>query len=93
MLLLLLMVSALSNLLVLFILDAFENARFLCDRYYMCAPEVVVEAVNSHSPKAPITIEFVPSHLYHIMFELFKVCYRYSVLNLYFILECNARSC
>lgn len=27
--------------------DAFENARNLCDRYYMNSPELVLEEFNS----------------------------------------------
>lgn len=74
-------------------LDAYDNARFLCDQYYLTSPELDIELVNckwytspctSHpndpffslltaqSPDAPITIVYTPSHLYHILFELFK---------------------
>ncbi|XP_049701296.2 pyruvate dehydrogenase (acetyl-transferring) kinase, mitochondrial [Helicoverpa armigera] len=51
--------------------DAYENARFLCDRYYLASPELQLlqEGVPS---KQPIPIVYVPSHLYHMLFELFK---------------------
>ncbi|KAG8042292.1 hypothetical protein G9C98_004926 [Cotesia typhae] len=42
--------------------DAYENARFLCDQYYLANFE------NGNQ----IRIVYVPSHLYHMLFELFK---------------------
>ncbi len=77
-------------------LDAYDNARFLCDQYYLTSPELDIEQLNcklqenpdrqfiySHhllllllhvaqNPEAPVTIVYTPSHLYHILFELFK---------------------
>jgi len=53
-------------------LDAYENARFLCDQYYLAAPEIEVQEHNNKEPGAPVQIVYVPSHLYHILFELFK---------------------
>ncbi|XP_063228794.1 pyruvate dehydrogenase (acetyl-transferring) kinase, mitochondrial isoform X2 [Bacillus rossius redtenbacheri] len=54
--------------------DAYENARFLCDQYYLSSPELVVQqhADGDSDPASPIRIVYVPSHLYHILFELFK---------------------
>ncbi|XP_065149301.1 pyruvate dehydrogenase (acetyl-transferring) kinase isozyme 1, mitochondrial [Paramisgurnus dabryanus] len=52
--------------------DAYENARNLCDRYYMNSPELVLEEFNGKGPDKPITVVYVPSHLYHMIFELFK---------------------
>jgi len=52
--------------------DAYENARFLCDRYYMTSPKLSIESKNAVAKGQPITIEHVPSHLYHIVFELIK---------------------
>lgn len=54
-------------------MDAFENARFLCDRYYLTSPPLSLECHNSPQPDHKISIVAVPSHLYHIMFELLKV--------------------
>lgn len=53
--------------------DAYENARFLCDRYYLTSPSLKLQCFNSFQPTKRITVVVVPSHLYHIMFELFKV--------------------
>lgn len=57
--------------------DAYENARNLCDRYYMNSPELVLEEFSGNlctvkGPEKPITVVYVPSHLYHMVFELFK---------------------
>ncbi|CAG7834893.1 unnamed protein product, partial [Allacma fusca] len=54
------------------ILDASENARFLCDQYYLASPEVIVTEHNEAGDGSPVQIVYVPSHLYHIVFELFK---------------------
>lgn len=55
--------------------DAYENARFLCEQYYLAAPELQIVNKNSsvtESETDPIQIVYVPSHLYHMLFELFK---------------------
>ncbi|CAF0785504.1 unnamed protein product [Didymodactylos carnosus] len=61
------------------VMDAFENAKFLCDGYYLKAPEISLKLVNASQPNEPIQIPYVPSHLYHIMFELFKNSMRATV--------------
>lgn len=53
--------------------DAYSNAKFLCDQYYLCSPKnelVKKNAVEKDSDK--IELVYVPSHLYHIAFELYK---------------------
>jgi pyruvate dehydrogenase kinase 2/3/4 len=52
--------------------DAYENARFLCEQYYLTAPTLVVREHNSINKGDTIKITYVPSHLYHMVFELFK---------------------
>lgn len=52
--------------------DAYENARFLCDQYYMACPELIVKQHNELDHSSEIRIIYVPSHLYHMLFELFK---------------------
>uniref|UniRef100_A0A3B4ABV4 Protein-serine/threonine kinase n=1 Tax=Periophthalmus magnuspinnatus TaxID=409849 RepID=A0A3B4ABV4_9GOBI len=42
--------------------DAFENARNLCDRYYMNSPDLILEEFNQKDK--PITVVYVPSHFY-----------------------------
>lgn len=52
--------------------DAYENARFLCDQYYLASPELEVKEHNPSEKNLPIRTVYVPSHLYHMLFELFK---------------------
>ncbi len=33
-------------MLCFFVVDAYENARFLCDQYYMTSPEAEFQVVN-----------------------------------------------
>ncbi|CAE1286288.1 [Pyruvate dehydrogenase (acetyl-transferring)] kinase isozyme 1, mitochondrial,[Pyruvate dehydrogenase (acetyl-transferring)] kinase isozyme 4, mitochondrial,[Pyruvate dehydrogenase (acetyl-transferring)] kinase isozyme 3, mitochondrial,[Pyruvate dehydrogenase (acetyl-transferring)] kinase, mitochondrial,[Pyruvate dehydrogenase (acetyl-transferring)] kinase isozyme 2, mitochondrial,Probable [pyruvate dehydrogenase (acetyl-transferring)] kinase, mitochondrial [Acanthosepion pharaonis] len=54
--------------------DSYENAKFLCDQYYLTAPEVKITSLNATAEEKAeqIRMVYVPSHLYHILFELFK---------------------
>jgi pyruvate dehydrogenase kinase 2/3/4 len=60
--------------------DAYENARFLCEQYYLIdAPKCNFSCHNhvdtpnkSGKELDRITMTYVPSHLYHMLFELFK---------------------
>ncbi|XP_076257778.1 pyruvate dehydrogenase kinase isoform X1 [Rhynchophorus ferrugineus] len=54
--------------------DAYENARFLCDQYYLASPDLILNEIHHNQlEKEPyINIVYVPSHLYHMLFELFK---------------------
>lgn len=54
------------------VLDAYENARYLCDQYYLASPALKLTQHNGVEKGAPIRIVYVPSHLYHMLFELFK---------------------
>lgn len=61
--------------------DAFENAKFLCDQYYLRSPEMIIDTRNVDSSEGPISIVYVPSHLYHMAFELIKNSMRAVVEN------------
>ncbi|XP_050530106.1 pyruvate dehydrogenase (acetyl-transferring) kinase, mitochondrial [Daktulosphaira vitifoliae] len=52
--------------------DAYENARFLCDQYYLTSPELQIKKPLSEENDDSINIVYVPSHLYHMLFEIFK---------------------
>lgn len=59
-----------------FVVDAYVNARSLCETYYEKAPELEIQCINTvHGEKESskeAKIVYVPSHLFHISFELFK---------------------
>ncbi|CAM9858693.1 pyruvate dehydrogenase (acetyl-transferring) kinase isozyme 2, mitochondrial-like [Lampetra fluviatilis] len=59
--------------------DAFENAKMLCDQYYLASPELEITECNAQTPKQAIYVVNVPSHLYHMLFELFKNAMRATV--------------
>ncbi|OON22362.1 ATPase/histidine kinase/DNA gyrase B/HSP90 domain protein, partial [Opisthorchis viverrini] len=50
--------------------DAYGDARYLCEHYYSVAPQLVVETCGA--PQGQVDFVYVPSHLYHILFELLK---------------------
>ncbi|XP_048962184.1 pyruvate dehydrogenase (acetyl-transferring) kinase isozyme 1, mitochondrial isoform X3 [Canis lupus baileyi] len=58
--------------------DGYENARRLCDLYYINSPELELEELNAKSPGQPIQVVYVPSHLYHMVFELFKLYFEWN---------------
>uniref|UniRef100_A0A671U576 Protein-serine/threonine kinase n=1 Tax=Sparus aurata TaxID=8175 RepID=A0A671U576_SPAAU len=53
--------------------DAYETSKMLCEQYYLTSPDMEITEVNSKNPGQPLHIVYVPSHLYHMLFELFKV--------------------
>ncbi|XP_026051543.1 pyruvate dehydrogenase kinase, isozyme 3b isoform X1 [Carassius auratus] len=59
--------------------DAYESAKMVCDKYYMTAPELKIWEINCKAPKKPIQVVYVPSHLFHMLFELFKNSMRATV--------------
>lgn len=61
--------------------DAYDTAKMLCEKYYMAAPELKIEEFNmkAEAPKKSIQVVYVPSHLFHMLFELFKNSMRATV--------------
>ncbi|KAK1172905.1 pyruvate dehydrogenase kinase, isozyme 4 [Acipenser oxyrinchus oxyrinchus] len=59
--------------------DACESSKMLCDQYYLASPEVIIRQVNAKAVGQPLHIVYVPSHLYHMLFELFKNAMRATV--------------
>uniref|UniRef100_A0A8C4IG45 Protein-serine/threonine kinase n=1 Tax=Dicentrarchus labrax TaxID=13489 RepID=A0A8C4IG45_DICLA len=57
--------------------DAFHSAKMLCDQYYLCSPDLILQEMNKKN--LPISIVYVPSHLYHMLFELFKNAMRATI--------------
>ncbi|XP_036421655.1 pyruvate dehydrogenase (acetyl-transferring) kinase isozyme 2, mitochondrial-like [Colossoma macropomum] len=61
--------------------DAYECARMLSEQYYLCSPELELKELNVNGESEPIHISYVPSHLYHVLFELFKNAMRATIEN------------
>ncbi|XP_060945776.1 pyruvate dehydrogenase (acetyl-transferring) kinase isozyme 2, mitochondrial-like [Limanda limanda] len=61
--------------------DAYESAKLLCEQYYLGSPELELRQMNANSLKEPIQISYIPSHLYHMVFELFKNAMRATIEN------------
>ncbi|RXN09660.1 pyruvate dehydrogenase (acetyl-transferring) kinase isozyme mitochondrial-like protein [Labeo rohita] len=61
--------------------DAYESAKMLCDQYYLSSPDLVLQELNTNNRNQPINIVYVPSHLYHMLFELFKNAMRATIEN------------
>lgn len=59
--------------------DAYETSKMLCEQYYLTSPEMEIKQVNSKAADQPLHIVYVPSHLYHMLFELFKNAMRATV--------------
>uniref|UniRef100_A0A8C7Z034 Protein-serine/threonine kinase n=1 Tax=Oryzias sinensis TaxID=183150 RepID=A0A8C7Z034_9TELE len=59
--------------------DAYDTAKMLCEKYYLAAPELKIEEFNMKAPNKPIQVVYVPSHLFHMLFELFKNSMRATV--------------
>nr|XP_034985580.1 pyruvate dehydrogenase kinase, isozyme 4 isoform X2 [Zootoca vivipara] len=59
--------------------DAFQSAQMLCDQYYFASPDLKLTQVNGKAAGQPIHIVYVPSHLFHMLFELFKNAMRATV--------------
>uniref|UniRef100_A0A8C6TY72 Protein-serine/threonine kinase n=1 Tax=Neogobius melanostomus TaxID=47308 RepID=A0A8C6TY72_9GOBI len=53
--------------------DAYDSAKLLCEQYYLGAPELELREVNANIPRQRLYISYIPSHLYHMLFELFKM--------------------
>jgi len=67
------------------IMEAFQNAAYLCEEYYECAPDIEIKGQtllkNAEGKKVPLELVYPPPHLYHILFELFKNSMRATVEN------------
>jgi len=65
------------------IMEAFQNAAFLCEEYYECAPDIEIKGQvmvkNAKGKKVGLSLVYPPAHLYHILFELFKNSMRATV--------------
>jgi len=51
---------------------AYDNALFLCEQCYLTGPALELRVANATEPGARVTVTQVPSHIYHIVFEIIK---------------------
>jgi pyruvate dehydrogenase kinase 2/3/4 len=71
--------------------DAFDAAAVMCDQEYFDHPKLKATAMDtSDENKATqenVTATYVPSHLHHILFEIFKVSFMifFFLTNLVFL--------
>uniref|UniRef100_A0AAZ3NZ04 Protein-serine/threonine kinase n=1 Tax=Oncorhynchus tshawytscha TaxID=74940 RepID=A0AAZ3NZ04_ONCTS len=61
--------------------NAYRSAKLVCDQYYLSSPDLMLQEINVNNRKQPISIVYVPSHLYHMLFELFKNAMRATIDN------------
>uniref|UniRef100_A0A8C6TZL9 Protein-serine/threonine kinase n=1 Tax=Neogobius melanostomus TaxID=47308 RepID=A0A8C6TZL9_9GOBI len=59
--------------------NAYDSAKLLCEQYYLGAPELELREVNANIPRQRLYISYIPSHLYHMLFELFKNAMRATI--------------
>ena len=55
--------------------EAYENAEFLCDQIYLDHPKlniITTNTVDDGAAKDTVNFVYIPSHLYHMFFEVFK---------------------
>ena len=64
--------------------DAYGAAAVMCDQEYFDHPKLVATSMDTSDENAAtqgnVTATYVPSHLHHIFFEIFKVricCYKH----------------
>ncbi|CAJ1081500.1 pyruvate dehydrogenase (acetyl-transferring) kinase isozyme 2%2C mitochondrial [Xyrichtys novacula] len=59
--------------------DAYHSAKMVCDQYYLRSPDLLLQEMSSNKKNLPVSIVYVPSHLYHMLFELFKNAMRATI--------------
>merc|ERR1712130_520336 len=57
--------------------DAYDAASIMCDQEYLEHPKLIATAMDAsddnEATQEKVTAVYVPSHLHHILFEIFKV--------------------
>ena len=52
---------------------AYNDAAQLCDNQYLSHPDLKIMALDTTTKSDIVKCVYVPSHLHHIFFEIFKV--------------------
>jgi len=60
---------------------AYSNARFLCEQCYINAPKLELKTHNLTNPEQSVSVVHVPSHIYHMSFEVMKNAMQATVNN------------
>jgi len=60
---------------------AYSNARFLCEQCYINAPKLELKTHNLTDPTDSVSVVHVPSHIYHMSFEVMKNAMQATVNN------------
>jgi len=66
---------------------AYQNARMLCEKCYLTAPELEIRSHNVTCPNNRVSVVHIPSHIYHMAFEVMKNAMQVTVDNNYGDLE------
>lgn len=66
---------------------AYNNAAGLCRRCYNTAPTLNIKSHNVTSPEERVSVVHIPSHIYHMTFEVMKNALQATVDNNYGNLE------
>jgi len=61
------------------LVDAYDDALFYTENYYMAAPKINIKNFNSNHRCEPAKGILIPSHLYNIFYEVFKNSMRATV--------------
>lgn len=60
---------------------AFNNARLICQRCYNHAPELELKSHNVTCPDNRVSVVHIPSHIYHMTFEVMKNAMQATIEN------------
>jgi len=60
---------------------AFHNAELLCQRCYIHAPNLEIRSHNVTSPNNRVSVVHIPSHIYHMTFEVMKNAMQATINN------------
>lgn len=61
--------------------EAYTHASFLCEEYYYTSPDINITVHNALEEGGEVSLCYLPQHLYHILFELFKNSMRAVIEN------------
>jgi len=60
---------------------AYNDARLLCERCYLTAPKLEIKSHNVTCPENKVTVVHIPSHIYHMAFEVMKNAMQATIEN------------